>query len=66
MNDIVAPGVADVAAYMQQVGEAARAAARDLARAGTQAKNRALVAIAAAQRPGGAAQLEAKPRHKEV
>ena len=66
MNDIVAPGVADVAAYMQQVGEAARAAARDLARTGTQAKNRALVAIAAALRHHSSALLDANARDIEV
>jgi len=66
MNDIVAPGVADVAAYMQQVGEAARAAARDLARTGTQAKNRALVAIAAALRHHNSALLDANARDIEV
>ena len=66
MNNIVAPDVADVAAYMQQVGEAARAAARDLARTGTQAKNRALVAIAAALRHGSAALLDANARDIEV
>ncbi len=36
----------DVKAYMRAVGERARAAARQLARAGTGAKNRALVAMA--------------------
>ena len=43
-------GVTDVAAYMRAVGEAARAAARDLARADTNARNRALHAIATAIR----------------
>jgi glutamate-5-semialdehyde dehydrogenase len=37
----------DVAAYMLELGRAARAAARELARAGTDAKNRALRAMAA-------------------
>ena len=37
----------DVAAYMQGLGAAARAAAREVARAGTDAKNRALRAMAA-------------------
>ncbi len=41
---------ADVAAYMQGVGAAARAAARELARADTAAKNAALHAMAAAIR----------------
>ena len=39
--------ITDVAAYMQSVGERARAASRLLARAETAAKNRALLAIAA-------------------
>jgi len=48
---VPAPGTfADVAAYMRGVGEAARAAARVLARADTAAKNRALGAMAAAIR----------------
>ena len=42
--------IADVAAYMREVGEAARAAARELARADTGAKNNALRAMAAAIR----------------
>jgi len=42
--------IADVAAYMRGVGEAARAAARELARADSNAKNAALHAIAAAIR----------------
>jgi glutamate-5-semialdehyde dehydrogenase len=36
----------DIRAYMQGLGVAARAAARELARAGTEAKNRALAAMA--------------------
>jgi glutamate-5-semialdehyde dehydrogenase len=44
------PAMADVAAYMRGVGEAARAAARELARADTATKNRALLAMAAAIR----------------
>jgi glutamate-5-semialdehyde dehydrogenase len=43
-------GATDVAAYMRAVGESARAAARDLARADTNAKNHALEAIATAIR----------------
>ncbi len=39
--------ISDIAAYMQGVGERARAASRLLARAETAAKNRALLAIAA-------------------
>ena len=53
MTDLAVPGLeafADVAAYMRGVGEAARAAARELARADTAAKDRALVAMAAAIR----------------
>ena len=51
MTDLAIPGLGtfpDVAAYMQGVGEAARAASRALARADTAAKNAALAAIAAA------------------
>ena len=44
------PAVGDVAAYVQSVGVAARAAGRDLARADTAAKNAALAAMAAAIR----------------
>src|SRR5436309_1460720 len=53
MNDRSAAGVAaiaDIGAYMHGVGEAARSAARQLARADTHAKNRALERIAAALR----------------
>ncbi len=53
MNDRTVPGLAadtDVASYMHAVGVAARAAARDLARADTNAKNHALHAIATAIR----------------
>lgn len=39
--------ISDIAAYMRQVGERARAASRHLARATTAAKNQALLAIAA-------------------
>ena len=45
-----AGAIADVAAYMRGVGEAAREAARELARADTNAKNSALLAMAAAIR----------------
>jgi glutamate-5-semialdehyde dehydrogenase len=44
------PDVADVAAYMEGVGRAARTAARELARADTAAKNGALATMAAAIR----------------
>jgi glutamate-5-semialdehyde dehydrogenase len=58
MTDLHIPGladVADVAAYMGAVGAAARAAAREVARADTSAKNRALHAMAAAIRRDEAA-----------
>jgi glutamate-5-semialdehyde dehydrogenase len=47
MTNLNVPGL-DLPAYMRDVGERARAAARVLARAGTQTKNAALDAIAAA------------------
>jgi glutamate-5-semialdehyde dehydrogenase len=53
MTNLAVPGLgtfADVAAYMQGVGEAARTAARALARADTAAKDGALAAIATALR----------------
>jgi len=53
MTDLAIPGLGtfpDVAAYMQGVGEAARAASRALARADAGTKNAALAAIAAAIR----------------
>jgi len=53
MTDLSVPSssqIVDVAAYMRAVGAAARIAARELARADTNAKNRALLAIAAAVR----------------
>ena len=53
MTNLAIPGLgtfADVAAYMQGVGAAARDAARALARADAAAKDRALAAIAAAIR----------------
>ena len=53
MTNLAIPGLgtfADVDAYMHSVGEAARAAARDVARAETRAKNAALAAIASALR----------------
>ena len=62
MTNLAIPGVgsfADVAAYMQGVGEAARAASRTLARADTSAKDRALAAIAAAIRRDAAQLLAA-------
>jgi len=53
MNDIAdkrIAQIADVAAYMRRIGEAARAAARVVARADTNAKNRALAHAALAIR----------------
>jgi len=50
MNDLNVPGLTDVAAYMRGVGEAARAASREVARADTNAKNHALHAMATAIR----------------
>ena len=53
MTNLNIPGLgefADVAAYMRGVGETARAAARELARADTATKNAALAAMAAAIR----------------
>ena len=53
MTNLAVPGLGtfdDVAGYMRGVGEAARAAARVLARADTAAKDRALSAMAAAIR----------------
>ena len=50
MTNLNVPGLTDVAAYMRGVGEAARAAAREVARADTDAKNRALHAMATAIR----------------
>jgi len=56
MTNLNVPGlvpIADVAAYMHEVGAAARAAARELARADTRAKDDALRAMAAAIRRDG-------------
>jgi glutamate-5-semialdehyde dehydrogenase len=49
----------DVKAYVRDLGKAAREAARALSRAGTEQKNRALAAMAAAIRAGEARILEA-------
>ena len=49
----------DVKKYVRELGAAARAAARELARAGTQAKNRALAAVAKEIRDGSASILAA-------
>ena len=59
MNDVVTPAITDLAAYVHSVGEAARDAARALARADTHAKNRALTATAAALRDDASGILEA-------
>jgi glutamate-5-semialdehyde dehydrogenase len=62
MTNLAVPGLgtfADVGAYMKGVGAAARAAARELARADTSAKNHALTAMAAAIRSDAATLLEA-------
>jgi glutamate-5-semialdehyde dehydrogenase len=54
------PGAAaDITEYMHGLGRAARAAARELARAGTEAKNHALRAMAAEIRSRAGALLEA-------
>ncbi|HET6958840.1 MAG TPA: hypothetical protein VFI56_19705, partial [Vicinamibacterales bacterium] len=53
MGNLAVPGLgtfADVRAYMRGVGQAARAASRELARADTRTKNEALTAIAACLR----------------
>ncbi len=62
MTNLNVPGldaVTDVPAYMRAVGEAARAAARDLARADTHARNTALRAMADAIRGAEGALLAA-------
>jgi glutamate-5-semialdehyde dehydrogenase len=62
MTNLNVPGLgtfADVGAYMQGVGEAARAAARVLARADTAAKNAALRSMASAVRQDEAGLLSA-------
>ncbi len=62
MTNLNVPGLAqtdDVAAYMRAVGVAARAAARELARADSAAKDRALLAMAAALRRDAKALLAA-------
>ena len=53
---------ADLHAEMQEMGRAARAAARELARASTDAKNRALAAISASIREKSSDILEANSR----
>ena len=58
MTNLNVPGL-DLPAYMREVGERARAAARVAARASTQAKNAALIAMAAAIRRDADRLLEA-------
>ncbi|HTP45865.1 MAG TPA: glutamate-5-semialdehyde dehydrogenase [Casimicrobiaceae bacterium] len=58
MTNLSVPGL-DLTAYMEDVGRRARAAARTLARASTQAKNAALAASAAALRRDSARLLAA-------
>ncbi|QIK38010.1 glutamate-5-semialdehyde dehydrogenase [Caldichromatium japonicum] len=54
--------IQDISAYMQELGRRARAAARELARAGTAAKNHALHAIAGRLDQQRAAIIEANQR----
>ena len=53
----------DIAAYMQQLGQAARAASRETARADASTKNLALTTIAAAILRDRDALLAANQRH---
>ncbi|MDP1532857.1 MAG: gamma-glutamyl-phosphate reductase, partial [Rubrivivax sp.] len=55
----------DVKQYMQTVGKQAREASRAIARADTNQKNRALLAMAAAIRRDAAKLLEANARDME-
>jgi glutamate-5-semialdehyde dehydrogenase len=62
MSNLLIPGLgtfADLAAYMHGVGDAARAASREVARASTKARNDALGAIAVAMRRDSAALVAA-------
>jgi glutamate-5-semialdehyde dehydrogenase len=59
MDQKLDAGKLDVRAYVRELGQAARAAARVLARASTEAKNRALIAMAAELRARSAELLEA-------
>ena len=66
MTNLNVPGlseIADVAAYMRGVGEAARAAAREVARADTAAKDRALRAMATAD-PRRTRRRCSRPTHR--
>jgi glutamate-5-semialdehyde dehydrogenase len=62
MNDRSDPAIGDLAVYMHDVGERARAAARVLARADTAVKDRALTATAVALRRSAAALVAANER----
>jgi glutamate-5-semialdehyde dehydrogenase len=68
MNDIAHRKIAeaDVAAYMHGIGEAAREAARALARADTRSKNEALRATAASLRRNARQILDANARDVEA
>ncbi len=57
---------ADLGRYVRRLGERARSAARDLARSGTAARNRALTATAEAIRAGRAELLAANRRDLEA
>jgi glutamate-5-semialdehyde dehydrogenase len=61
MTNLNVPGL-DLPAYMREVGERARAASRELARAGTNAKDGALLAMARAVRRDEAKLLAANAR----
>jgi glutamate-5-semialdehyde dehydrogenase len=62
MAQLLESGKSDVKAYVQSLGVAARVAARELARASTEAKNRALGAMAAQIRAGAKPILEANAK----
>jgi glutamate-5-semialdehyde dehydrogenase len=69
MSDLAVPGLgtsADLGGYMQRVGAAARAAATELARADTKAKDAALRAMATAIRDDAASLLEANAADVEA
>ncbi|HET8874958.1 MAG TPA: glutamate-5-semialdehyde dehydrogenase [Casimicrobiaceae bacterium] len=69
MNDLAdtqIAQIADVAGYMHRVGEAARAAARHLARADTNAKNVALARAASALRRDASRLMQANARDVEA
>jgi glutamate-5-semialdehyde dehydrogenase len=69
MNDIAGKDIAqiaDIGAYMRGIGGAARAASRAIARADTDAKNRALVHAAAAIRRDAQRLIDANARDVEA